>query len=353
MPSVSDSLNPPAPPARPAAQSQRAEFRKFLATSTCFLAGFLGLSLALNGILGKYLRWIDHRGGLGGEVQLAIEHTEKKRDSVRVIVLGDSVARQLFKQGSEPGPQVRFLTTNQAITMAGQCYLAEGAFKQCPHITDVYLFYLPAAFMNNMPRDFTHDYFCGHFHAAAQVIEVWKMKRDIELSFAHAGRWLWPNIMAANSLSRPAFSLEPGSATVETAAGETAPVPPDPERLLTQLSGLMAPPDPHIPAVPAGKAPVVLSPVSQYYVAKLRGDCTARGIRLHVLPCPVSTEKNHILFVDPNHIYDGPIISDIPANQLIDSVHFKKGGPDGDKGISFVQAARQRMIRLYGLDFLK
>ena len=88
----------------------------------------------------------------------------------------------------------------------------------------------------------------------------------------------------------------------------------------------------------------MLSPVSRYYLAKLRRDCADRGIRLHVLPCPVSKEKNRHEFVDPDHIYDGPIIGDVPADQLIDAVHFK--------GL-FVKAARERMIQVYGLDFLK
>jgi hypothetical protein len=326
------------------AKSQRAEVRRFFTTSAGFLAGYLAAALALDGAIGSYLHKTGQRGGLGPEVQIAIERVDNNSRSVQAVVLGDSVARQLFYPFAEPGPQVRFLTSNQAITMAGQCYLAENAMKRCPNLQDVYLLYLPAAWLNDMPREFTHDYFCGHFHTLGEVIEVFKVKRDFELSFAHGGRWLLPHLMAANSLSRPAFAMQPDVRQNAPTAAGPAPIPPDPERLLTEFSALFAPPASTIPPEPSGKQAVVLSPVSRYYLGKLREECRQRGIRLHILPCPVSAEKNRVEFVDPDHVYDAPILGDVPAEELIDAVHFKP---------PYVDAARERMIQFYGLDLLR
>jgi hypothetical protein len=323
-------------------RSQLAEVKKFCLTSLIFIAGFIASGFILDASLASYQRHHGMRGGLGGEVQLALEHVENRSDAVRVIFLGDSVSRQLFLPSTEPDLSVRFLTTNQAISMAGQAYLAQNAFRRCPHITDVYLFYLPAAWENNLPREYTHDYFCGHFHSTAQVIEVFKMKRDFELSTAHLGRWFWPHIMAANTLYRPRVALRQQQRQAPPDTG-LAPPPPDPERLLTTISGLMEPAVSPEVVDSKGQLPVTLSPVSRYYLAKLRQDCQSRGVRLHVLPCPVSTEKNRVTFIDPAGVYDAPIIEDVPAADLVDMVHFKK---------RYIEPMRKRMIRMYHLEFL-
>ena len=336
-------IKPPAPPPKVSA-SPRAALKRFAITSAFFLTGLLIAVKALDLAIGSYLHKTAQRGGLGGEVQTALDTVDKTAPHIHVILLGDSVARQLFTPGQEPGRDVRFLTTNQAISAAGQCYLADEALRHCPNLQDVYLLYLPAAWENNLPRELSRDYFCGHFHHLSQVIEVFKVKRDVELSFAHLGRWMCPNIMAANSLSRPAVALLPGAKP----AGDIKPAtpaspPPDPERLVTEFSAWIAPRPAPVTPEPYGERAIVLSPVSRYYLAKLRKDCRQRGVRLHVIPCPVSDEKNHIKFVDADGIYEGPIIGDFPADQLIDSVHFKP---------PYIQAARERVIREYGLKFL-
>ena len=76
----------------------------------------------------------------------------------------------------------------------------------------------------------------------------------------------------------------------------------------------------------------------------MKSNCRQRGIRLHVLPCPVSAEKNGFEFIDPLGVYDGPIINDIPASQLIDNVHFNK---------PYVALIRRRMVEVYHLNFLE
>src|ERR1019366_6442102 len=103
------------------------ELKKFLLTAAAFLSGLLVAALALDGSIGAYLIRVHHRGGLGAEVQVAVDAATHGDAEVRAIFLGDSVSHQLFTPGTEPGRQVRFLTSNYAIAMAGQSYLGEEA----------------------------------------------------------------------------------------------------------------------------------------------------------------------------------------------------------------------------------
>jgi hypothetical protein len=323
-------------------QRERAEFKRFIRISCRFVLGLAIVVFAVDRRMGVYLDKSGHRGGISPDIQRAIDNVENDPHSVRVIVMGDSVARQFFPHGSEPSREVRILTTNAGVTTAGQYYLAQHAMQGCDHLTDIYLILLPPAWRNNMPRQFTHDYFCGHFHTPAQVAEVFAVKRDIELSFAHLCRCLMPNLMAANSLSQPATAVAPGAGEpAPVSAGETMAT--DPERLLSALSGWIGPAADPIPAAPPGKCQVYFSPTSKYFFNKLKNDCRERGIHLHVLPCPVSSERFGYEFIDPAGVYDGPIINDVPASQLVDNVHFKQ---------PYVAAMRRRVIELYHLEFL-
>lgn len=315
------------------------EVRKFIRTAAAFTAGLVAVLLGIDRIVGAHLRAAHRSGGLGPDVQHVVEVVSHRNTTVRTVIVGDSVAHQLFRPGEEPSRQIKFLASNQAIAMAGQCYVAEDAISNFPKLRDIYFFYLPQSWTNDMYRDLTHDYFCGHFHRISQVVEVFRMKRDIELTFAHAGRWMLPNIMAANSLSRPAFALQP---TVQISYSASSP-PPDPERLLTELSRWIGPPPPAIPAAPPGQSSVWLSNTSRYFLNKLRADCRAHGVRLHVMPCPVSNEDGRPRFADVEHIFDAPIIQDLPAAELRDSIHLKS---------AFIAPTRQRLIEAYHLDFL-
>jgi hypothetical protein len=341
-----DSVTMDAATGQPSAsmRSSRGEPRKFFRTLAAFLAGLMASIFIADRLMGMHLKMIGHRGILCPEVRAAVDQAGQVQKNVRFIVLGDSVGHQLFMPGTEGRRDVLFLTSNAAISVAGQCYLAESAMDHCPALGDIYLVYLPFAWVNNLPPALTHDYFCGNFHTAGQVIEVLKVKRDFELSFAHAGRWMLPNLMAANSLSRRAFSLSPMAGGQTAALGQiNIASAPDPERLITQLSAACAPAAESTPPLPQGCRAIRLSPVSRYYLTKLRAECQRRGVRLHIVPSPVSDEHNGVKYVDTQGIYDVPIIGDIPAVQLRDGIHFKR---------EFIQGARNRMIREYELNFL-
>ncbi|HZL37418.1 MAG TPA: hypothetical protein VFC78_19025 [Tepidisphaeraceae bacterium] len=337
-----ETIDPPAARETPASPpGGSGQVRTFVLVSAQFMAGLLVAILIFDQMIGVWLRRTNQERKLGGEVFMAVQRAHRKNTDISAIFLGDSVSHQLFRPGREP-PGVCFLTSNQAVTAAGQFYLMDDALRHYRGLKDVYLFYLPACWTNDMPRAFTRDYFCAYFHTFDDVVEVFKVKRDFELLFAHADRWLMPHIMLANSLQRPVASLGPAAQTAlgPRAAG-TAPLPPDPEPLLTPLSRWLASPPAVVPRVPAGSVPVILSPVSRHYLARMRQECAAYGVRLHILPCPVST---FVRFADPDHVYDAPIINDIDPATLLDAVHFKQ---------EFIEPARERVIKIYGLKCLE
>ncbi|HEX4797165.1 MAG TPA: hypothetical protein VH370_25455 [Humisphaera sp.] len=308
--------------------------RKFVRQSSQFLAGLVIALMICDRMIGHGFR---HGWGapiVGGEVQSISRKARNPSASITSIFLGDSVARQLFTPGSECGAEARFLTSNQAVSVAGQCYLLEESLSSFPNLQDVYLIYIPGCFSNDLPNELSHDYFCGYFHQPRQVLEVFCVKRDFELSVAHVGRLLLPNLMTANSNWQPLMSTQPTPARHPTAAF-LAPAPGGGEPLLALLSkyfGLV--PEPHV--MPAGTYGADLSPVSRYFLAKMRADCAARGVRLHVLPDPLSTAET---FADPQHIYDAPPIRVDPA-LLVDPVHFRE---------EHVLEYRAKMIEVYRL----
>ena len=232
---------------------------------------------------------------------MAIEHhRQKQRRHVRIIFPSATAFRgNCFKPTTEPGPHVRFLDRPTRPSPWPGNAIWRKARSSVVRISRMSICSICRwRGGTTMPRDFTHDYLCGHFHTAGQVIEVFRAKREIGLTFAHLGRWLWPNVMAANSLSRPAFALQPEAR--DTPKAGASPAPPDPDRLLTLLSDLMALGGLCNAGLHANRRDNRRSfcrRFPRYYLAKLRRDCADRGIRLHACWCPVSKEKTGIEFV--------------------------------------------------------
>jgi hypothetical protein len=269
----------------------------------------------------------------GPEVFRTIRRSRVPDRRVNILFLGDSVARQLFTPGTEPGPRVRFLPTNQAISLAGQCYMLEDAVNACPAVTDVFLFYIPGCFANNLPPQLSHDYLCGYYHSPSQVLEIFRVKHDWDLSIAHVGRMLLPNLMMANSVWQT--SRIPPAQDSPVPESPASPPPSGRDPLLSLLARCFATAaDP--PSPPAGSYGPALPPVSQYFLRKMRTICRERGIRLHVLPCPLSTTEQ---FSDSQHVYDAPPLRVDPV-VLADAVHFQAG---------FISEYRRRVILAYSL----
>jgi hypothetical protein len=79
----------------------------------------------------------------------------------KYIVIGDSVAYQLFR-GYENKDMLN-LTTNQAISMAGQYVLLKSAIRNNP-IKVVVMVFKPQSFCNDLDQKFTYNYFVRPFY---------------------------------------------------------------------------------------------------------------------------------------------------------------------------------------------
>jgi hypothetical protein len=328
---------------------RRTGVRRLLKTSAIFLLGLIACLALAEWFIGRQIRRTMARGMLGGvDVYLAKRQAKRDAPHAQAILIGDSVARQLFMPAKEPNDRVRYVASNQAISMAGQYYMLEETLPHCPAATDVYLVYYPGSFGNGLPKDLTHDYYCGYFHRPSQVIETFKVTHDTSLLVAHVGRMLLPNLMAANSArhiadgTRDSFGKALDQQPAPKPDAGFAQLPADREVVLDLASAIVPPVKP-IPdrawAPPPGLQPVQVSHVSWYYLAKMRTLCEQKGLTLHVLPAPCS---DIVTWYDGDHVYDQPIVY-FDRAQFHDAMHFEK---------PFIDTARERIAREYGFERL-
>ena len=307
------------------------ELTRFVSSSLRFVFGLVCVLLAVDRLIGSYVARHPSPRRVAADVLEAQQVAAAPGAGVKVIYLGDSVARQLFPPGEHPGRHVRSLTSNQAISLAGQYYLFETALRHCPAVSDVYLFYHPNSFANDMSPPLRNDYFCGCFHSPEHVAEVWRFKHDARLTMAHVGRMLLPHLMLANSgcWASPAYQPPP-----RPVVSGVAPPPPDPEPVLSLVTKTFRRQQPNVTHPPSR---VPLSQTSRVYLLRMRQLCTQRHIRLHVIPCPCS---DALPFGDVSDTFDQPILY-LPRDQFRDGVHFAK---------PFLARARRQFIRQYHLE---
>jgi hypothetical protein len=305
--------------------------RYFVKTSFAFLLGLVVVLLAVDRFLGWRQTRLHGKLCLSPEIYLAIERANEPSRAVRSVFLGDSVAHQLFRPGSETRADERFLTCNQAGSLGAQYYILADAVRSFSNLHDVYLLYYPGSFENDLGPPLANDYFCGFFHTPVQIREVFGIKHDARLTLAQIGRLLLPNILATNGVNRPVAWEEvitrPGVAATPGGGGN--------EPLVHLLNTLWrAEPTERRPDRTAAGRPVFLSRVSQYYLPKMRELCRSRGVTFHVLPCPCS---NALRFDDGRHLYDAPIIY-LDAAEFGDQIHLRQ---------PFRAAARRQLIDAY------
>ena len=133
--------------------------REFLTQAAMFtVIGFVVLNflslLVLNTFLNRVL--------VAFEVWQALDHATT-RGSASTIVLGDSVARQIYNRQNELQTGFLHLTTNQAVSMAGQEILLRRAIDNNPRIKRVVLLYVPESYSNDLDQQFTFNYFAKPF----------------------------------------------------------------------------------------------------------------------------------------------------------------------------------------------
>ena len=291
--------------------------REFLKTSLAFTAGLLVVLAVTDRFLGWRTARLHGKTTLSPEIYQAIEGARELSNSTRILYLGDSVAHQLFQPGSEDRIDERFLTSNQAGSLAAQYYILADAVRSDPNLRAVYLFYYPVSFENDLEPPFADDYFCGFFHTPSQIREVFGVKRDSRLLLEQIGRLLLPNILATNSLNRP-LVWEPDQLRPPRAASGSGSSSEPLVALLNCFWGTE--PDDPPPASTANGRPVFLSRVSRHYLPNMRSLCQSHGIAFHMLPCPCS---DALAFNDVEAVYEKPILYR-PAAQFGDGIHVRE-----------------------------
>jgi hypothetical protein len=103
------------------------------------------------------------RSGAGSETYYSIYKSKENNKSSSKVLLGDSVARQLFSNKTNNDP-IYSLACNQAIGMVGHFILLNNYLKAGNHVDTVYLLFSPYSFSNNLDQVYTYHYFLKPFY---------------------------------------------------------------------------------------------------------------------------------------------------------------------------------------------
>jgi hypothetical protein len=135
--------------------------KRFILKSVLFVLIFLALAQ----VRPLYLLSNDRykHSGAGSEIYYSINKSERKNKSSVKILLGDSVARQMFNNVASNDP-IYSLACNQAIGMVGQFILLNNYLRAGNHVDTVYLLFTPFSFLNNLNDVYTYHYFLKPFY---------------------------------------------------------------------------------------------------------------------------------------------------------------------------------------------
>ncbi len=100
--------------------------------------------------------------GYPGDVIYYSISKSKKKNSSKVLLLGDSVGRQLFSN-SIFNQGINSLACNQAIGMVGQYLLLNNYLNAENKIDTLVIIYTPGSFENNLDQEYTYHYFLKPF----------------------------------------------------------------------------------------------------------------------------------------------------------------------------------------------
>ncbi len=120
---------------------------------------------------------------VGSEVYTAINLSKELYPDRKIIILGDSVAYQLFTCGLNDRVNAINLTCNQAISLAGHFILLTNALKQNQHVSKVYLLYHVGSFSNDLDQEWTYNYFVKPFYGTYHDYFSTKTRSKIDAGF--------------------------------------------------------------------------------------------------------------------------------------------------------------------------
>ena len=184
----------------------------------------------------------------GPEVYIAVANS-KKRIGYEKIVLGDSVAHQIFKNFKGIEDAFYDLTTNQAVSMAGHYILIMNAINvQDNNIKEIDLVYHPRSFSNDLDQIWTFDYFVKPF-----------------LSFSHKKHFSGTVLNKLEKLKVYNIAIFPFIKII-------------PNFPILDYSRFLSDPN---------ENRSFLSGISIEYLQKIKMECEKKNIRIRVISCPI------------------------------------------------------------------
>ena len=218
-------------------------------------------------------------------------------DGTTTLIIGDSVCHQLFNDLQEYNEDMTIIGSNGAVSTIGQYVLTSLYLDAHPDATDVYLFMLPDSLSRSFDTTYGYSYI---ILPLAQTGTLRLLDQDtLDIMAGTYGDFFVENrgieLIGESGLNRKLYL----NAIQETGPGYEPEYPLD---------------------------------IADRYVLKINDLCTERGVRFHMIPCPVSDEhidqdeafremygssQMHEIFPDyPDEVYY------YPAEQAADGVHF-------------------------------
>ena len=96
--------------------------------------------------------------GSGSEEIIPVIRSAKEADGKRVLIIGDSIARQMFSELLGGDPDVKVACANAAVTITGQYMIAMEYLDAHPEATDVWLFAHPLTMTRTYDLDLGYGY---------------------------------------------------------------------------------------------------------------------------------------------------------------------------------------------------
>ena len=115
-----------------------------------------------NEILGRVTFSTGYARSGSADVRNYVQRVRKESNATRLIV-GDSVARQLFDGLQEDNDTYCIAACNQALTLAGQYLLINTFLENHDNVTDVYLSIVPMSLSADLDAELGYNYFVAPF----------------------------------------------------------------------------------------------------------------------------------------------------------------------------------------------
>ncbi|MCR5555952.1 MAG: hypothetical protein K6F75_00115 [Butyrivibrio sp.] len=195
--------------------------------------------------------------GIGGpEDVVPLINRAHKGDGTTKLILGDSFADQTIGGLQEDNPDYAIMTSNAAVTMAGQYIIAKEYLDSHPDATDVYLFVLPESIGRTYDTEWGYQYAVLPFITTDTISDLENETLGI---ITNTYGKLYMNKTFATLVEK---SLVNRKIALNSLRDRTDGY---------ELSNFYE--------------------LSDIYLTKLNDLCKDKGVKFHFCPCPVSEEK--------------------------------------------------------------